>query len=178
MRNLKGLDGPIGLSVVHWLMGDDGWTFDPGPGVVPDTVNGVEVLRDLYTLDDPECTSRVTVPVLWDKASRQIVSNESSEILRMFNSAFDELGAAEGNRNIENTDIVVWHSFGHTHVCKPEDFPVMPVEYAGFMLKPNGFFSANPADDIAPDRNRRSVLSSVDAERGVAGGGGACCHKA
>jgi putative glutathione S-transferase len=97
MRNLKGLDSLIGLSVVHWLMGDDGWTFDPGPGVVPDTVNGVGLLRDLYTLADPECTSRVTVPVLWDKASRQIVSNESSEILRMFNSGFDELGAAEGD---------------------------------------------------------------------------------
>jgi len=83
------------------------------------------------------------------------------------------------NRNIENTDIVVWHSFGHTHVCKPEDFPVMPVEYAGFMLKPNGFFSANPAGDIAPDRNHRSVLSGVDAPKDATGGGGrTCCHKA
>ncbi|MVT64507.1 primary-amine oxidase [Bradyrhizobium pachyrhizi] len=65
------------------------------------------------------------------------------------------------NRNIENADIVVWHTFGHTHVCKPEDFPVMPVEYAGFMLKPNGFFAANPADDIPPDRNSRSVQAGL-----------------
>ena len=60
------------------------------------------------------------------------------------------------NRAIENQDIVVWHSFGPTHVCRPEDFPVMPVEYAGFMLKPNGFFAENPAMDLPPDRNRAS----------------------
>jgi primary-amine oxidase len=52
------------------------------------------------------------------------------------------------NRVIENEDIVVWHSFGHSHVCKPEDFPIMPVEYAGFTLKPNNFFAANPAMDL------------------------------
>jgi primary-amine oxidase len=62
----------------------------------------------------------------------------------------------EQNRNISNEDIVVWHTFGHTHVCKPEDFPVMPVEYAGFMLKPNGFFAENPAMDLPPERNSAS----------------------
>ncbi|MGL4495533.1 MAG: hypothetical protein ACRCUX_06930, partial [Beijerinckiaceae bacterium] len=61
------------------------------------------------------------------------------------------------NRPIENTDLVLWHSFGHTHVCKPEDFPVMPVEYAGFMLKPNGFFSENPAMDLPADKNAASA---------------------
>jgi primary-amine oxidase len=80
----------------------------------------------------------------------------------------------EQNRNIENTDIVLWHSFGHTHVCKPEDFPVMPVEYAGFMMKPNGFFAENPANDIAPERNGRSVLSSDAAPVGAAD---SCCGK-
>jgi glutathionyl-hydroquinone reductase len=97
MRKLKGLEDLIGLSVVHWLMGEDGWSFQPGPGVVPDTVNHVHWLHELYTLADPDCTSRVTVPVLWDKATGRIVSNESSEILRMFNSAFDTLGAAPGD---------------------------------------------------------------------------------
>jgi primary-amine oxidase len=63
------------------------------------------------------------------------------------------------NRSIENTDIILWHSFGHTHVCKPEDFPVMPVEYAGFFLKPSGFFSANAASDVPADLS----TSSVDA---------------
>ena len=60
------------------------------------------------------------------------------------------------NRNINNEDIVVWHTFGHTHVCKPEDFPVMPVEHAGFMLRPSGFFAENPAMDIPPERNSAS----------------------
>ena len=97
MRNLKGLGALVGLSVVHWLMREDGWTFAEGPGVVPDTVNGVSHLRDLYIRADPACTSRVTVPVLWDKHERTIVSNESADILRMFNSAFDALGAKEGD---------------------------------------------------------------------------------
>jgi primary-amine oxidase len=60
------------------------------------------------------------------------------------------------NRVIENQDIVVWHSFGATHVCRPEDFPVMPVEYVGFTLKPNGFFAGNPAMDLPADRNGAS----------------------
>ncbi|HLZ01644.1 MAG TPA: primary-amine oxidase [Bradyrhizobium sp.] len=60
------------------------------------------------------------------------------------------------NRGIENEDIVLWHTFGATHVCRPEDFPVMPVEYVGFSLKPNGFFAENPAMDLPPDRNDAS----------------------
>lgn len=97
MRNLKGLGPMVGLSVVHWLMGEDGWTFAPAPGVVPDTVNGAAMLRDLYVLSDPGCTSRVSVPVLWDKETKRIVSNESAEILRMFNAAFDGHGATPGD---------------------------------------------------------------------------------
>jgi len=60
------------------------------------------------------------------------------------------------NRAIENEDIVLWHTFGATHVCRPEDFPVMPVEYVGFALRPNGFFAENPAMDVPPDRNAAS----------------------
>ncbi|MDU6834409.1 MAG: tyramine oxidase, partial [Bradyrhizobium sp.] len=82
---------------------------------------------------------------------------------------------AAQNRPIENTDIVVWHSFGHTHVCKPEDFPVMPVEYAGFMLKPVGFFSANAGFDVPVDRNARSVRSAHTPPAAPAGD--TCCHK-
>ena len=61
------------------------------------------------------------------------------------------------NKGIENGDLVLWHSFGHTHVCKPEDFPVMPVEYAGFSLKPNNFFAANPAMDLPGGKDAHSV---------------------
>ena len=60
------------------------------------------------------------------------------------------------NRPIENEDIVLWHTFGATHVCRPEDFPAMPVEYVGFALKPNGFFAENPAMDLPPGRNDAS----------------------
>lgn len=93
MRNLKGLNDMIDVSVVHWLMLENGWTFDAGPAVVPDGVNHAQFLHQIYTLSDADCTTRVTVPVLWDKKSSKIVSNESSEILRMFNTEFDAIGA-------------------------------------------------------------------------------------
>ena len=97
MRSLKGLENMIGVSITHWLMGDDGWTFDPADGVVADSVNGVTHLHQLYTLSEPGCTMRSTVPILWDKQTGTIVSNESAEIIRMFNSAFDGVGALPGD---------------------------------------------------------------------------------
>ncbi len=92
-RKLKGLESMIDISAVHWLMGSEGWTFKPGPGVIPDSVNGAERLYEVYLAADPHYTGRVTVPTLWDKQRGTIVSNESAEIIRMFNSAFDEVGA-------------------------------------------------------------------------------------
>jgi putative glutathione S-transferase len=88
-RKLKGLEELLPVSVVNLYMGPEGWTFDDGPGVVPDSVNGVKRLYELYTLADPRYSGRATVPVVWDKERRTIVSNESSEIIRMLNSAFD-----------------------------------------------------------------------------------------
>jgi putative glutathione S-transferase len=96
-RKLKGLEDAIGMSVVHWLSRGSGWTFDPAPGVVPDTVNRARLLYEIYQLAKPQYSGRVTVPVLWDKARGTIVNNESSEIIRMFNSAFDGVGAAAGD---------------------------------------------------------------------------------
>lgn len=97
MRQLKGLEDMISLSVVHWLMREEGWTFADGPGVIPDAVSGARVLHQVYTLANPQYTGRVTVPVLWDRQQATIVSNESSEIIRMMNSAFDGLGARQGD---------------------------------------------------------------------------------
>jgi glutathionyl-hydroquinone reductase len=97
MRALKGLEDMISVSVVNWLMLADGWTFDDGPGVVPDPVNHAPYLRDVYLAADRRYTGRVTVPILWDKHERTIVNNESSEIIRMLNSAFDETGAEPGD---------------------------------------------------------------------------------
>jgi glutathionyl-hydroquinone reductase len=88
-REIKGLRSLIGLSVTHWLMAENGWAFEPGPGVIPDIVNGVRYLHELYTRSEPTYTGRVTVPVLWDKQTSRIVNNESAEIIRMLNSAFD-----------------------------------------------------------------------------------------
>jgi glutathionyl-hydroquinone reductase len=93
-RALKGLKTAISVSVVHWFMGKDGWTFDEGPGVIPDPILGAQRLYEVYIRSNPTYTGRVTVPVLWDKQRNVIVSNESSEIIRMFNSAFDGIGAA------------------------------------------------------------------------------------
>ncbi len=96
-RALKGLEDAIPVSVVNAHMGEEGWTFEPGPGVVPDAANGVRALHELYTLAEPSFTGRVTVPVLWDTRTRTIVNNESSEVIRILNSAFDGVGAAPGD---------------------------------------------------------------------------------
>ena len=96
-RALKGLEKMIPISVVHWYMVDNGWTFEDGDGVVPDSVNNAEFAYQIYTAAKPDYSGRVTVPILWDKKTNTIVSNESSEIIRMFNSAFDEVGAKAGD---------------------------------------------------------------------------------
>ena len=96
-RELKGLQDMIGLSVTHWLMAEDGWTFADGPGVIPDTIEGASTVWQLYVKSDPDYTGRVTVPVLWDTQSSRVVSNESADIIRMFNSAFDAVGATPGD---------------------------------------------------------------------------------
>ncbi len=92
VRALEGLEGAVSLSVVNPLMGDEGWTFEPADGVIPDTVNGACRLHEIYALADASYTGRVTVPVLWDKARRTIVNNESAEIMRMFDRAFGTEG--------------------------------------------------------------------------------------
>jgi glutathionyl-hydroquinone reductase len=88
-RKLKALENVIGLSVVSPDMLDDGWTFNAEEGSTGDAVNGKAKLSEIYLLADPKYTGRVTVPVLWDKQRNTIVSNESAEIIRMLNSAFD-----------------------------------------------------------------------------------------
>ncbi|WP_201565205.1 glutathione S-transferase family protein [Psychrobacter sp. CMS30] len=92
-RKLKGLEDMISLSIVHPFMGDKGWTFAEGAGVIADPIVKADYLYEVYIAAKPDYTGRVTVPVLWDKETNTIVSNESSEIIRMFNSAFDEVGA-------------------------------------------------------------------------------------
>lgn len=89
-RVLKGLEDHISLDVAHPDMMEDGWTFSTDfTGTTGDRLLGKDFVREIYLASDPKFTGRVTVPILWDKTTGQIVSNESSEIIRMFNSAFD-----------------------------------------------------------------------------------------
>lgn len=93
LRRLKGLEAVIGLSIVDPYMGEKGWQFSTVRGAVPDALYGLSYLHELYQKAAPDYTGRVTTPTLWDSHHETIVSNESADILRMFNSAFDALAA-------------------------------------------------------------------------------------
>lgn len=90
LRKVKGLEDMISLSIVMPLRTNEGWAFGDYPGSTADTVNGFSHLRDLYFATTSDYSGRFTVPVLWDKEHSVVVNNESSEIIRMFNSAFVE----------------------------------------------------------------------------------------
>ena len=96
-RALKGLTEMIDVSVVHWFKGDEGWDFSDGPDVVPDPVYRARTIYEIYAKAFPGFTGRCSVPLLLDKQTGKLVSNESSEIIRMFNSAFDAVGAQQGD---------------------------------------------------------------------------------
>jgi len=97
-RALKGLEEIISVSFVHWLMDKDGWTFDSEKdNIVGDNLYDLTFAHQLYTKANSQYSGRVTVPILWDKKKETIVSNESSDIIRMFNTTFDTIGAKSGN---------------------------------------------------------------------------------
>lgn len=91
MRELKGLNDAISVSIVDPIMSDKGWMFSKAPGAIPEEVNHAQYLQEIYLKADPKYTGRVTVPVLWDKQTQTIVNNESREIIRMFDVEFAEL---------------------------------------------------------------------------------------
>ena len=96
-RKLKRLEAVVSVDVVHWHMAENGWSFgneDGDDAVTGDRVLGKDFLHQVYTTARPDYTGRVTVPVLWDKERNTIVSNESAEIIRMLNGAFDVWGDA------------------------------------------------------------------------------------
>jgi putative glutathione S-transferase len=97
VRALKGLEQIVPVSVTNWLMAEQGWTFSPGEGVIPDPLFNSRYLHEIYARADAHYTGRASVPVLWDQHTQTIVNNESSEIIRMFNSAFDAIGARPGD---------------------------------------------------------------------------------
>ena len=119
-RALKGLSDMISYSVVNPITHGDGWTFLDGHGVVPDPLNNATYLYEVYLAADPDYTGRVTVPTLWDKQQGTIVNNESSEIIRMFNSAFDDIGATPGDyypealrEQIDEVNELVYHAINN-----------------------------------------------------------------
>ena len=101
VRALKRLESAIPVSVVHWRMAEQGWTFVDGPGVVPDPIHGARFLHQVYSAADPAYSGRVTVPLLWDRKTGRIVNNESAEIIRMLTRAFDGVGAVPGDYSPE-----------------------------------------------------------------------------
>lgn len=92
MRSLKGLEDMISISVVNTLMGENGWTFEEEEGVIQDPVFQANYMYQIYTHVEPDYSGRVTVPVLYDLKENKIVNNESADIMRMLNSAFNEVG--------------------------------------------------------------------------------------
>jgi putative glutathione S-transferase len=102
-RKLKGLEKIINVSFVHWYMAEHGWTFAKDDmGIVRDHLFNLDFAYQIYLKADPNYSGRVTVPIIWDKETNTIVSNESSEIIRMLNSSFDNIGANEGDYYPEN----------------------------------------------------------------------------
>jgi len=104
-RKLKKLEEHISISVVHPLMLENGWTFQEGKDVIQDNILGSQYMHQVYTTAQKDYTGRVTVPVLWDKKKKTIVNNESSQIIRIFNSAFNNLTGNEDDyypKNIRN----------------------------------------------------------------------------
>lgn len=102
-RELLGLSSAISISVANPHMGDDGWVFSPGKAEIPDEINGIDSLWQLYVKADPKASGRATVPVLWDREAGTIVNNESREILRMLSTEFTAL-----------------HREGAPQLCPPE----------------------------------------------------------
>lgn len=120
MRSIKGLEDMISISVVNPLMVEHGWTFAEDEGVITDPVLNADFMHQIYTHVEPTYSGRVTVPVLYDLKQDKIVNNESSEILRMLNSAFNEVGAKEGDyspdslmADIDEINELVYHKINN-----------------------------------------------------------------
>ncbi|SEO74579.1 putative glutathione S-transferase [Amphibacillus marinus] len=120
MRNLKGLEDAISVSVVNPYRDNKGWTFEQADGVIPDPVMNATYLYEIYVKADPNYSGRVSVPVLYDLKQDKIVNNESADIMRMLNAAFNHLGAKQGNyvpdellEEIENINEEIYHAINN-----------------------------------------------------------------
>ena len=119
-RKIKGLEPHISVSVVSPDMLDNGWTFDKSAGSSGDDLFDFDFMHQLYTKAEPGVTTRVTVPVLWDKKTASIVSNESADIIRMFNTAFNDITGDRTDyyppalrEDIDNINELVYHNINN-----------------------------------------------------------------
>jgi putative glutathione S-transferase len=154
MRKLKGLEALISISAVNCYMGAEGWTFAPGPETIADDVNHVQRLYELYTIADPHYSGRSTIPILWDKRERTIVSNESAEIVRMLNSAFDSVGANANDYYPAElrAEIDEWNAFVYPNLNNG-------VYRAGFATTQEAYEEAATAVFAALDRLERHLAT-------------------
>ena len=146
VRNLKGLQEAIGLTVVDPVRDARGWAFRDGAGHSQDPINGFLFLSEAYAATDPSFDGRVTVPVLWDKQTRRIVNNSEDDICRMFNDAFAAFGNAEVN-------------------LFPEDLADDHAKISEFIYKKvnNGVYRAGFAtSQEAYERGCRTVFAALD----------------
>ena len=146
-RQIKQLASHISVSVVHPLMLENGWSFDRDAYATGDHLFGKNFLHEVYTHGHPKASGRVTVPVLWDKYSQKIVSNESSEIIRMFNSAFNEM---TGNHD-DYWPMAERHDIEHVNQDIYENIN-NGVYKAGFATSPTAYADAVAALFAALDR--------------------------
>ena len=100
VRKLKGLESAIDIAVVDPVLSDQGWRFGEFPGAGEDPIHGARHLHEVYTRADSRFTGRATVPVLWDRLRETIVSNESADIIRMLNQAFDPSGVGDAETDL------------------------------------------------------------------------------
>jgi putative glutathione S-transferase len=146
VRNLKGLQKAIGVTVVDPLRDERGWAFRDGPGFSRDPINGFGWLREAYAATDPNFDNRVTVPVLWDKETRRIVNNSEDDICRMFNGVFN--------------------SFGHPGVdLFPQDLADEQAKLSAFIYEHvnNGVYKAGFADaQRAYENAGRALFAALD----------------
>ncbi|MEO8465113.1 MAG: glutathione S-transferase family protein [Gammaproteobacteria bacterium] len=152
MRQLKGLDSMISVSATNSFMGAEGWTFAPGPETIADDVNHAQRVYELYTIAEPQYSGRATVPILWDKHQRTIVSNESAEIVRMLNSAFDKAGANDNDYYPPalRADIDEWNAFVYPNLNNG-------VYRAGFATTQEAYEEAATAVFTALDKVERQL---------------------
>jgi len=154
MRKLKGLETLISVSATNSYMGAEGWTFAPGPETIADDVNHAQRVYELYTLADPDYSGRATVPILWDKRGRTIVSNESAEIIRMLNGAFDGAGANHNDYYPAElrAEIDEWNAFIYPNVNNG-------VYRAGFATTQEAYEEAATAVFAALDKLERQLAT-------------------